>query len=72
MCVSMQWAFAIQRVRFLLENLLTSDSHEIFLSILGLVHKLQRAVFLETDSPEILGEAITIVRKGGTVAIVGD
>ncbi len=39
---------------------------------IGLVHKLQRAVYLETDTPEILDEAITVVRKGGTVAIIGD
>jgi threonine dehydrogenase-like Zn-dependent dehydrogenase len=38
----------------------------------GFVHKLQRAVYLETDTPEILDEAITVVRKGGTIAIIGD
>ncbi|CAF1431609.1 unnamed protein product [Adineta steineri] len=38
----------------------------------GMVHKMQRAVFLETDSPEVLDEAIVVVRKGGSVAIIGD
>ncbi len=38
----------------------------------GLMHKVQRAVFLETDTPEILDEAVTVVRKGGTIAIIGD
>lgn len=56
-----------------LNKISTNDSHVYSsLFILGFVHKLQRAVFLETDTPEILDEAITIVRKGGTVAIVGD
>jgi threonine dehydrogenase-like Zn-dependent dehydrogenase len=40
--------------------------------ITGFIHKLQRAVYLETDTPEILDEAITVVRKGGTIAIIGD
>lgn len=61
-----------KRSDILLENHLASDCHENFNRFLGLMHKLQRAVFLETDTPEILGEAITVVRKGGTVAIVGD
>ena len=37
-----------------------------------MLHKLQRAVYLETDTPEILSEAIHIVRKGGSIAIIGD
>ena len=41
-------------------------------SSLGLMHKLQRAVFMETDTPEILSEAIKVVRKGGTIAVIGD
>jgi hypothetical protein len=44
----------------------------ISLFIIGLLHTLQRAVYLETDTPEILSEAITIVRKGGTVSVIGD
>jgi hypothetical protein len=36
------------------------------------MHKLQRAVYLETDTPEILDEAITVVRKGGTISVIGD
>ena len=40
--------------------------------MIGLVHKIQRAVFLETDTPEILSEAIVVVRKGGTIGVVGD
>jgi len=43
-----------------------------FLFIIGFIHKVERAVFLETDTPEILEEAIVIVRKGGTIAIIGD
>lgn len=39
---------------------------------IGFIHKLQRAVFLETDTPEILNEAIKVVRKGGTIAVIGD
>jgi len=34
--------------------------------------KLQRALRLETDSPEVLNECIQVVRKGGTVSVVGD
>ncbi|CAG8446025.1 12680_t:CDS:10 [Acaulospora morrowiae] len=35
-------------------------------------HKLERAVFAETDSVEALDEAIRCTRKGGVVSIVGD
>jgi hypothetical protein len=51
-----------------------NDQDGIFvcLFIKGLIHKVQRAVYLETDTPEILDEAITVVRKGGTIAIIGD
>jgi threonine dehydrogenase-like Zn-dependent dehydrogenase len=38
----------------------------------GLVHKLERAVKLETDSPEILTQCIKSLRKGGTLSIIGD
>jgi len=37
-----------------------------------LLHKVERAVKLETDAPQILQEAITICKKGGIVSIVGD
>jgi len=37
-----------------------------------LLHKFQRAFKLETDVPTVLTEAITTVRKAGTVSIVGD
>ena len=36
------------------------------------MHKFQRAVLLESDTPEILNEAITVVRKGGTIVVIGD
>jgi threonine dehydrogenase-like Zn-dependent dehydrogenase len=35
-------------------------------------HKLQRAVGLETDTADILTEAISVVRKYGRVSIIGD
>ncbi|KAI9355423.1 chaperonin 10-like protein [Zopfochytrium polystomum] len=35
-------------------------------------HSMQRAIGLETDSPEALNEAIKAVRKFGTIAIVAD
>jgi threonine dehydrogenase-like Zn-dependent dehydrogenase len=35
-------------------------------------HKIQRAIKLETDSIDALSDAILGVRKGGTVAIIGD
>jgi hypothetical protein len=44
----------------------------VYFCIKGLIHKVQRAVYLETDTPEILDEAITVVRKGGSIAIIGD
>jgi len=36
------------------------------------LHKLERAVKLETDSPQILSECIYSVKKGGIVSIIGD
>jgi len=36
------------------------------------LHKVQRAVGLETDTPEILNEAIRAVKKFGTIAIIAD
>jgi len=38
----------------------------------SLLHKLERAVNLETDAATILNEAIISVRKGGVIGIVGD
>jgi threonine dehydrogenase-like Zn-dependent dehydrogenase len=38
----------------------------------SLLHKFQRAVKLETDTSDVLYEAITAVRKAGTVSVVGD
>lgn len=38
----------------------------------SLLHRLQRVLRLETDSPEILYESIKLVKKGGTISIVGD
>lgn len=37
-----------------------------------LLHKVERALKLETDSPNILNAAFTMVRKTGTIAIIGD
>merc|ERR1712130_864767 len=38
----------------------------------SILHKVERAIRLETDAPDILTECITLVRKGGNVAIIGD
>lgn len=38
----------------------------------GLFHTVQRAVGLETDSGEILNEALCAVRKFGNIALVAD
>ncbi|KAI9805345.1 MAG: hypothetical protein M1833_005798 [Piccolia ochrophora] len=38
----------------------------------SLLHQVQRAVGLETDSPEIINEALRAVRKFGTIALVAD
>lgn len=38
----------------------------------GILHTVQRAVGLETDSSEIVNEALRAVRKFGTIALVAD
>jgi len=38
----------------------------------SLLHKFQRALRLESDSPSILNAAITCVKKGGMISVVGD
>ncbi len=38
----------------------------------GIMHTVQRAVGLETDSSEIVNEALKAVRKFGTIALVAD
>jgi threonine dehydrogenase-like Zn-dependent dehydrogenase len=38
----------------------------------SLLHKLERGLRLETDSPEVLTEAIKACRKGGRISIIGD
>jgi len=38
----------------------------------SLIHKAERAVRVESDTPEILTECIKACRKGGIVSIVGD
>ncbi|KAI9808782.1 MAG: hypothetical protein M1825_003935 [Sarcosagium campestre] len=38
----------------------------------SLLHRAQRAVGLETDSPEIVNEALRAVRKFGTISLVAD
>jgi len=37
-----------------------------------MLHKIQRAIRLETDDPMVLKECITACRKGGTIAVIGD
>jgi threonine dehydrogenase-like Zn-dependent dehydrogenase len=37
-----------------------------------IIHKIERLAKLETDSPEILTQCIKGLRKGGTLAIIGD
>jgi len=36
------------------------------------MHKVQRAIGLETDTPEILNEAIRSVKKFGTISVIAD
>lgn len=36
------------------------------------LHRFERAMFLETDSPQVLNECITCVKKGGRIGVVGD
>jgi threonine dehydrogenase-like Zn-dependent dehydrogenase len=38
----------------------------------GMLHKVERALMLETDSPNIINTAIEMVRKNGTIALIGD
>jgi len=38
----------------------------------SLMHKLERTLRAETDSPEILEQCIMCLRKGGTLSIIGD
>lgn len=38
----------------------------------GLLHKIERALYLETDSPNIVNSAIEMVRKNGLIALIGD
>jgi len=38
----------------------------------SLTHKIQRAIRLEKDTPEVLYEAIMSVRKGGVISVIGD
>lgn len=38
----------------------------------GLLHSVQRAVGLETDSSEVVNEALRATRKFGSIALVGD
>lgn len=67
MYVSMQSVFDTPRVSWTIAHMFV-----ICHCRAGLLHKMQRAVFLETDTPEILAEAIKVVRKGGTIAVIGD
>ncbi|KAJ3160642.1 hypothetical protein HDU86_000401 [Geranomyces michiganensis] len=38
----------------------------------SMIHKIQRAVGAETDTPEIVNEAIRSVKKFGTIALIAD
>jgi threonine dehydrogenase-like Zn-dependent dehydrogenase len=38
----------------------------------SVLHKVQKTLKLETDTPEVLNEAIRCVRKGGTISVIGD
>jgi len=38
----------------------------------SMVHKIERLFRAETDTPEVLKQCITCLRKGGTLAIIGD
>jgi len=38
----------------------------------SLAHKLQRALYLETDAPSIINEMVRVIRKGGRISLVGD
>jgi len=38
----------------------------------SLLHKFQRALRLETDTPEVLHECIISCRKGGHISVIGD
>jgi threonine dehydrogenase-like Zn-dependent dehydrogenase len=38
----------------------------------SLTHRVQRALSLETDSPEILTEMIKACQKGGTISLIGE
>jgi len=38
----------------------------------SIVHKMERLLRAETDTPEVLTQCITCLRKGGTLSIIGD
>lgn len=38
----------------------------------GVIHKVQRALSLETDTPEVINEALRAVRKFGTISLIAD
>jgi threonine dehydrogenase-like Zn-dependent dehydrogenase len=38
----------------------------------GFLHKIERALRIETDSPNIVNAAIEMVRKNGKIALIGD
>ncbi|KAL1916380.1 uncharacterized protein VTP21DRAFT_5571 [Calcarisporiella thermophila] len=37
-----------------------------------MMHKVSRALMLETDAPEVVSECIKCVKKGGSVSLIGD
>jgi threonine dehydrogenase-like Zn-dependent dehydrogenase len=37
-----------------------------------MLHKVERAVGLETDAPEVVNMCIRAVKKGGRIALIGD
>jgi threonine dehydrogenase-like Zn-dependent dehydrogenase len=38
----------------------------------GWLHTVERAVGLETDSAEVINQAITLCRKGGIISLIGE
>jgi len=38
----------------------------------SMAHKVMRAIGLEVDTPEVVNEMITVCRKGGNIALIGD
>jgi len=69
--------FSLNDVRTTMNNLLPGGP-DICIDCAGfrytdsLLHKVERALHLELDSSQILTDAIFLVRKAGTVVVIGD